>query len=104
MSNDLEPKSKKNGKMRAREIHEFVMAAFRRLGGLDHLTKWAEANPTEFYKHLWGKLIPLQLSGRLEVAGEKKPEEMTSAEIYAELERLKAGEAADRAAKKTTRH
>lgn len=35
--------------------------AFDRLGGVDSLVTWAEAEPTEFYK-LYAKLLPAELN------------------------------------------
>jgi hypothetical protein len=44
---------------------ENIANVFTRLGGIQAMVKWAEANPTQFYQ-LYGKLLPLQA----EVTGE----------------------------------
>ena len=36
---------------------EAMELAFQGLGGVDALKKWAEDNPTEFYR-IWSRLIP----------------------------------------------
>jgi hypothetical protein len=41
---------------------EAFAAAFREIGGVRALSKWARRNPDEFYK-LYAKLIPVELRG-----------------------------------------
>ena len=43
-------------------IKEAFKQAFDKLGGADALAKWAQKNPTEYYK-LASKLIPTELVG-----------------------------------------
>ena len=43
---------------------EAFASAFEGLGGVDRLTEWAEANPTDFFK-LYARLIPVELSGEV---------------------------------------
>jgi hypothetical protein len=38
---------------------ENIANVFTRLGGVQAMVKWANANPTQFYQ-LYGKLLPLQ--------------------------------------------
>jgi hypothetical protein len=45
-----------------RAVKEALAEAFERNGGVESLTTWAQANPTEFYK-LWAKLLPTEISG-----------------------------------------
>jgi hypothetical protein len=41
---------------------ENIAAVFVRMGGTAEMTKWAKANPTQFYS-LYAKLIPVEVSG-----------------------------------------
>jgi hypothetical protein len=43
-----------------------IAAVFDRLGGVDEMLKWAEANPSEFYVKVYPRLLPLQVQGQLE--------------------------------------
>ena len=45
-------------------VQAALTEAFERRGGVDALIKWAEEDPTEFYK-LWGKLIPKDIKAEL---------------------------------------
>ena len=45
-------------------VQAALTEAFERRGGVDALIKWAEDDPTEFYK-LWGKLIPKDIKAEL---------------------------------------
>jgi hypothetical protein len=40
-----------------RTVKESVMETFERLGGVEHMTKWAQQNPGDFYR-LAARLIP----------------------------------------------
>lgn len=42
-------------------IKEAVLDTFEKLGGVEHMTKWAEKNPTDFYR-IAAKLIPQHLT------------------------------------------
>ena len=43
------------------EIKDAVLDTFKALGGVTHMTKWAEKNPTDFYR-IASKLIPQQIN------------------------------------------
>ena len=45
-----------------RAVKEALTEAFEQLGGVPALKTWAESNPTAFYQ-LWGKMMPLQVTG-----------------------------------------
>ena len=45
-------------------VQAALTEAFERRGGVDALIRWAESDPTEFYK-LWGKLIPKDIKAEL---------------------------------------
>lgn len=40
-----------------------IEECFKMLGGVEAMFEWAKANPTDFYKVIYPKLIPLTLSG-----------------------------------------
>lgn len=40
-----------------------IQECFEMLGGVEALKTWAEANPTDFYKSVWVKILPLTLGG-----------------------------------------
>lgn len=82
---ETKPKPKR---IRAREVHELVMACYRKMGGLEALTKWATDNPTQFYTKVFVKLVPLQIAGKLTVADERKPQELSTDEILARLREI----------------
>lgn len=42
-------------------VKEALIAAFDRMGGVDSLVEWGQANQTEFYK-LWVKILPAQVN------------------------------------------
>lgn len=46
-------------------VKESVLATFKNLGGVDHMTKWAKHNPTEFYK-IAAKLIPQDVNAAID--------------------------------------
>lgn len=48
-------------------VRAVLEEAFERMGGVDKLVKWAEAEPTEFYK-LYAKLLPVQVNGKVDGA------------------------------------
>lgn len=72
-------------KKKMRDLYTFVMAAHRRLGGLEHLTEWAREHPTEFYTKVWIKLLPIQI--KADVNHHESPHELSDAE----LERIARG-------------
>lgn len=43
-------------------VKEALQSVYKTIGGDAHLAKWAESNPTEFYK-LWGRMLPQEVSG-----------------------------------------
>ena len=45
-------------------IKSAIEQTFHRLGGVNHMAKWAEKEPNEFYK-LLSKLLPHEVSGKL---------------------------------------
>ena len=45
-----------------KSVKENLVAAFEGMGGLPEFTKWARANPKEFYP-LYIKLLPQEISG-----------------------------------------
>lgn len=84
---DTKPKP---AKVRAREVHELVMACYRRMGGIQALTDWAKKHPTDFYTKVFVKLVPLQIAGKLTVEDKRKPQEMTTDEILERLSEIAA--------------
>lgn len=40
-----------------------IAAVFERIGGVDAMVEWAMANRDEFYKSVYPKLLPLQVTG-----------------------------------------
>ena len=42
-------------------VKEAVLETFQNLGGIDHMTEWAQENPTDFYR-IAAKLIPQQIN------------------------------------------
>jgi len=40
-------------------VKENVIAVFEQLGGVDHMTKWAQENPNNFY-NIYSKIMPTQ--------------------------------------------
>lgn len=50
-----------------------IQECFEMLGGVDALKEWAEKNPTDFYKCVWPKILPLTVAGDkdnpLEISG-----------------------------------
>lgn len=43
-------------------VKDALVQAFDELGGVDALKLWASENKTAFYQ-LWGKMLPLQVTG-----------------------------------------
>jgi hypothetical protein len=43
-------------------VKDNVIGVFEALGGADHMKRWAEENPNQFY-NIYAKLLPLQLQG-----------------------------------------
>lgn len=43
-------------------VKDALVQAFDELGGVDSLKLWASENKTAFYQ-LWGKMLPLQVTG-----------------------------------------
>jgi hypothetical protein len=41
---------------------ENIAAVFERMGGVEGMSKWAKANPTEFYK-IYPRLLPIEVNG-----------------------------------------
>ena len=48
----MKPPTKKQ-----RELHN-VRLVFKRMGGVNAMTEWAEKNPGEFYTKIYSKIIP----------------------------------------------
>lgn len=44
------------------EVVDSILTAFHALNGNQGLIEWAQANPTEFYKSIFGKLIPKDIN------------------------------------------
>lgn len=44
------------------DVVDSIMSAFHALNGNEGLIKWAQENPTEFYKSIFGKLIPKDIN------------------------------------------
>lgn len=40
--------------------------AFFRIGDVAALAKWAKENPSDFYKHVWIKILPLSIAATVE--------------------------------------
>jgi len=57
-------KGRKKGSLNktTRAVKDALSFAFEEIGGVEALKVWAVDNPTQFYQ-LWGKLLPLQVSG-----------------------------------------
>lgn len=45
-----------------KSFKDAVLEAFGRLGGVDHLSEWAQRNQSDFYR-LAGRLIPTEVQG-----------------------------------------
>jgi hypothetical protein len=43
------------------EVKKAIEYAFQGMGGHKRLLEWADANPTEFYRYVWSKLIPQKM-------------------------------------------
>jgi hypothetical protein len=43
-------------------VKDNVISVFEQLGGTDHMARWAEENPSQFY-NIYAKLLPLQVTG-----------------------------------------
>jgi hypothetical protein len=50
-------------------VKALIEQAFIRSGGIDEFVKWAEANRTEFYTKLLGKLVPKEIRAEIEQPG-----------------------------------
>lgn len=48
-------------------VRAVLEEAFERMGGVERLVEWAQAEPTEFYK-LYAKLLPVQVNGKVDGA------------------------------------
>lgn len=46
-------------------VKEALEAAFHGLGGKAALVRWAETNPTEFYR-IWAKLLPRDINATID--------------------------------------
>lgn len=57
MARTLGAKNKISG-----QAKENIQAVFTRLGGTAAMAKWAEANPSEFYK-IYARLLPIEGPG-----------------------------------------
>jgi hypothetical protein len=45
------------------QAKEAIEKAFALIGGEGSLAEWAEENKSDFYKHIWVKILPLQITG-----------------------------------------
>lgn len=43
-------------------VKDNVLSVFNDIGGTDHMKRWAQENPNQFY-NIYAKLLPLQLTG-----------------------------------------
>lgn len=48
------------------EAKAAIEAAFQRIGDVDALAQWAKDNQSEFYKHIWVKILPLSIAATVE--------------------------------------
>lgn len=48
---------------KTKKAYEAIEAAFDAIGGVKALTQWARENQSDFYKVIYPKIIPVQLSG-----------------------------------------
>lgn len=48
------------------EAKAAIEEAFKRIGDIDALATWAASNPTDFYKHVWIKILPLSIAATVE--------------------------------------
>ncbi len=73
-------------------VKEAVLETFQQLGGVAHMTEWAEKNPGDFYR-IAAKLIPQAISGEVEHK-HVHVNELSESEIDRELARrgIVAGE------------
>jgi hypothetical protein len=63
-ANKTKPKGRPKGAVNklSATCKENIAAVFTRLGGTAAMAKWAEKNPSEFYK-IYARLLPVELEG-----------------------------------------
>ena len=70
----------------SRASRDAVLDVFDKLGGVDAMTEWARKHPGDFYRGLYGRLLPTR--SELEVSSDtpRRPEEMSDEELLAMIE------------------
>lgn len=48
------------------EAKAAIEEAFQRIGDVDALAVWAQQNQSDFYKHIWIKILPLSIAATVE--------------------------------------
>lgn len=48
---------------KTKKAYEAIELAFEGIGGVEALTRWARENPSDFYKTIFPKIIPVQIGG-----------------------------------------
>lgn len=55
-----------------------ILEVWRRLGGRDHMARWAEKNQRDFYTKVLVKLVPTEVTQQIDV---RREDELTRAEL-----------------------
>ena len=76
-------------------VKDNILAVFNRLGGTSARADWARENQTEFYR-LYGRLLPLEVSGTLAHSGEIEHVHRTAESLPLNDIRSKASEVEQR--------
>lgn len=48
------------------EAKAAIETAFQMIGNVEALAAWAKDNPSDFYKHVWIKILPLSIAATVE--------------------------------------
>ena len=64
-----------------------VADVFERLGGVEAMTEWARAHPSDFYRGIYARLLPTRTEVDARIEPVHSVQEMTDAELLALVQR-----------------
>ena len=67
-----------------------VAEVFEKLGGVEAMTEWARAHPSDFYRGIYARLLPTRTEIDARIEPVPRLQEMTDAELLALVQRQAA--------------